>query len=65
MGEVAEEWRSGASSSGGRARVVQLAFELVRRAAAGFADSSQIGGGGSCLVFSGAIFSVPVAIKRY
>jgi Leucine-rich repeat (LRR) protein len=65
MSEVAAEWRSGASSSGGRARVVQLAFALVQRAAAGFADSSQIGGGGSCLVFSGAIFNVPVAIKRY
>ena len=63
--EVAAEWRSGLSKTGERARVVQLAFEVLERAAEGFREANELGGGGSCTVFSGSVFEVPVAIKRY
>jgi hypothetical protein len=62
--EVAREWRTGESASGGRARVVQLQFDVLARATDSFDERKNIGGGASCAVYQGQVFGVGVAVKR-
>ena len=55
------------SDAGGatvKARVVQLQYDVLATAAAGFDEFNMIGGGASCAVYTARVFGVPVAIKR-
>jgi hypothetical protein len=62
--EAASGWITGTNKEGAEAMAVQVPFDDLSAATGGFNSGNSIGEGGSCCVFRGELFSVPVAVKR-
>jgi serine/threonine protein kinase len=61
--DVARAWNT-ATEAGAKPQVVQLPFDILRRATDDFdAAFNRIGGGASCSVFTGRVFGTAVAVK--
>ena len=51
------------NSSSAASFAYQLPFSVLKEGTDGFSKASELGGGGSCLVYKGKVFGVTVAIK--
>jgi serine/threonine protein kinase len=57
--ECVKQWLAGEAES-----VRELPFPEIEAATGGFSEAKLLGKGGSCFVFSGDLFGLPVAVKR-
>ena len=57
--ECVKQWLAGEAES-----VRDLPFRELERATEGFREAKLLGTGGSCAVFGGELFGLPVAVKR-
>ena len=57
--ECVQQWVAGEDES-----VRDLPFQELAAATGGFHISAQLGGGGSCFVYRGVLFGLPVAVKH-
>ena len=62
--EAAAGWISGTDKDGAEARAVRVPFDELKTATGMFESCNSIGEGGSCRVYRGELFDVPVAVKR-